>query len=133
MGMFRMPILCFVWQICGHLCNLPAPKQVRRKAADRHNGTKNRVDRVFEAHRQLKQSVREFWNRTRAAKFTRLGTTNSNDSRHTPRRDTSGTVHSRLACFSEAAGRDVLEIGVGMGADHVEWAKHRPRSLAESI
>lgn len=35
-----------------------------------------------------------------------------------------------FARFAEGAGRDVLEIGVGMGADHLEWARARPRSLA---
>jgi ubiquinone/menaquinone biosynthesis C-methylase UbiE len=25
---------------------------------------------------------------------------------------------------------DVLEVGVGMGADHLEWARHMPRSLS---
>lgn len=34
-----------------------------------------------------------------------------------------------FARFHEGAGRDVLEIGVGMGADHLEWAKARPRTL----
>lgn len=34
-----------------------------------------------------------------------------------------------FAKFGEGRGRDVLEIGVGMGADHVEWAKAGPRSL----
>ena len=34
-----------------------------------------------------------------------------------------------FAKFEEGAGRDVLEIGVGMGADHLEWARNRPRSL----
>lgn len=35
-----------------------------------------------------------------------------------------------FARFDEGRGRDVLEIGVGMGADHVEWARRGPRSLA---
>lgn len=35
----------------------------------------------------------------------------------------------RFARFHEGAGKDVLEIGVGMGADHVEWARSGPRSL----
>ena len=35
-----------------------------------------------------------------------------------------------FARFGEGAGCDVLEIGVGMGADHLQWAKARPRSLA---
>jgi len=34
-----------------------------------------------------------------------------------------------FADFPSGAGRDVLEIGVGMGADHAEWAKAGPRSL----
>ncbi|HEX8199278.1 MAG TPA: class I SAM-dependent methyltransferase, partial [Isosphaeraceae bacterium] len=35
-----------------------------------------------------------------------------------------------FADFPSGAGRDVLEIGVGMGADHLEWARARPRSLS---
>ena len=35
-----------------------------------------------------------------------------------------------FARFADGTGRDVLEIGVGMGADHLEWAKASPRSLA---
>lgn len=34
-----------------------------------------------------------------------------------------------FARFDEGRGRDVLEIGVGMGADHLEWARAGPRSL----
>lgn len=34
-----------------------------------------------------------------------------------------------FARFEEGSGQDVLEIGVGMGADHVEWAKCGPRRL----
>lgn len=34
-----------------------------------------------------------------------------------------------FARFTEGHGQDVLEIGVGMGADHVEWARSTPRSL----
>ncbi len=34
-----------------------------------------------------------------------------------------------FAAFGTGRGRDVLEIGVGMGADHLEWAKAGPRSL----
>jgi ubiquinone/menaquinone biosynthesis C-methylase UbiE len=35
-----------------------------------------------------------------------------------------------FARFEEGTGKDVLEIGVGMGADHLEWARSLPRSLA---
>ncbi len=34
-----------------------------------------------------------------------------------------------FARFHDGAERDVLEIGVGMGADHLEWAKANPRTL----
>jgi ubiquinone/menaquinone biosynthesis C-methylase UbiE len=37
---------------------------------------------------------------------------------------------SSFARFDEGRGCDVLEIGVGMGADHLEWAKSSPRRLA---
>jgi SAM-dependent methyltransferase len=35
-----------------------------------------------------------------------------------------------FARFGEGAGHDILEIGTGMGADHIQWAKAHPRSLA---
>ena len=34
-----------------------------------------------------------------------------------------------FAGFADGAGRDVLEVGIGMGADHAEWAKHVPSRL----
>jgi ubiquinone/menaquinone biosynthesis C-methylase UbiE len=34
-----------------------------------------------------------------------------------------------FARFEDGRGRDILEIGVGMGADHLEWAKAGPRRL----
>jgi ubiquinone/menaquinone biosynthesis C-methylase UbiE len=34
-----------------------------------------------------------------------------------------------FACFADARDKDVLEIGVGMGVDHLEFAKASPRSL----
>ena len=35
-----------------------------------------------------------------------------------------------FARFGEGSGQDVLEIGVGMGADHLEWARSGPHYLA---
>jgi SAM-dependent methyltransferase len=35
-----------------------------------------------------------------------------------------------FARFGEGFGQDVLEIGVGMGADHLEWARSGPHRLA---
>jgi SAM-dependent methyltransferase len=34
-----------------------------------------------------------------------------------------------FARFEDGRGRDILEVGVGMGADHLEWAKAGPRRL----
>lgn len=34
-----------------------------------------------------------------------------------------------FAKFNEGAGKDVLEVGVGMGADHHEWSKSEPATL----
>lgn len=34
-----------------------------------------------------------------------------------------------FARFADGRDRTVLEIGVGMGADHFEWARHQPRLL----
>lgn len=34
-----------------------------------------------------------------------------------------------LAGFEDASGREVLEIGVGMGADHLRWARSAPARL----
>jgi ubiquinone/menaquinone biosynthesis C-methylase UbiE len=34
-----------------------------------------------------------------------------------------------FARFDEGKGKTVLEIGVGMGADHLQWAQSKPRSL----
>jgi ubiquinone/menaquinone biosynthesis C-methylase UbiE len=35
----------------------------------------------------------------------------------------------KYADFSSAAGKDVLEIGVGLGTDFVNWLRNRPRTL----
>jgi SAM-dependent methyltransferase len=35
-----------------------------------------------------------------------------------------------FARFADGRGCDVLEVGVGMGADHLEWARAQPRTLA---
>lgn len=35
-----------------------------------------------------------------------------------------------FARFEGGRDKDVLEVGVGMGADHLEWARARPRSLS---
>lgn len=36
---------------------------------------------------------------------------------------------AEFAKFQEGKNKDVLEIGTGMGSDHTEWAKSKPKSL----
>lgn len=78
----------------------------------------------------LKQKVREFWNAASCGEVYAAG----DDLR--ARLDEQGRRRYELepyipgmARFVEGTGKDVLEIGVGMGADHLEWAKARPKSL----
>jgi SAM-dependent methyltransferase len=78
-----------------------------------------------------KDSVREFWNERSCGEVYAVGAV--------PREQLENQARARyslepwipsFADYPAAAGKDVLEIGVGMGADHFEWAKAKPRSLA---
>jgi len=78
----------------------------------------------------LKESVREFWNSQSCGEVYASG------SSFKERMDTQAQERYKLepyilgfAQFPSGAGKDVLEIGVGMGADHLEWAKAGPKSL----
>ncbi len=78
----------------------------------------------------LKESVREFWNAKSCGEVYAEGA----DLR--ARLETQAEARYQLeaylkpfANYPSGAGRDVLEIGVGMGADHLEWAKSQPRTL----
>jgi SAM-dependent methyltransferase len=80
---------------------------------------------------QAKQAVRDFWDAQACGEVYAEGT----DLRE--RLEAQASVRYglepfifRFARFAEAAGRSVLEIGVGMGADHLEWARSRPALLA---
>ena len=77
-----------------------------------------------------KLAVQEFWNRQSCGEVYAAG-----DS-PTRRLDAQALARYELepyildfACFADGRGRDVLEIGVGMGADHLQWARSSPRSL----
>jgi ubiquinone/menaquinone biosynthesis C-methylase UbiE len=79
----------------------------------------------------LKQAVGDFWERASCGEVYAEG----EDER--ARFDAQARARYAMepfifpfARFAEAAGKDVLEIGVGMGADHLEWARAAPRSLA---
>jgi SAM-dependent methyltransferase len=78
----------------------------------------------------LKEQVRDFWN------------TESCGERYAISEDVARALAEQsktryelepylplFARFEEGHGRDVLEIGVGMGADHLEWRRHNPRRL----
>lgn len=77
-----------------------------------------------------KSAVQEFWNRQSCGEVYAAG-----DSVRA-QLDAQARVRYELepyifdfARFRDGRDRDVLEIGVGMGADHLEWAKASPRSL----
>jgi ubiquinone/menaquinone biosynthesis C-methylase UbiE len=78
-----------------------------------------------------KQQVRDFWDQASCGEVYAKGASVQE------RLDAQAHMRYRLepyiapfARFDEGAGRDVLEVGVGMGADHLEWAKSRPARLA---
>jgi ubiquinone/menaquinone biosynthesis C-methylase UbiE len=79
---------------------------------------------------EAKLAVQEFWNRQSCGEVYAIG--------NTPTEQLEAQARARyelepyifdFARFDEGRGLDVLEIGVGMGSDHLEWAKHSPRSL----
>lgn len=77
-----------------------------------------------------KEAVRDFWNQAAAGEFWATGETPAERFRA----ETSWRYHFEpyirpFADFASARGRDVLEIGVGMGSDHQQWAEAKPRSL----
>ncbi len=79
----------------------------------------------------LKDAVRDFWNESACGEVYAGGeglqVRLENQAR--ARYELEPEIR-RFADYPAGAGKDVLEIGVGMGADHLEWAKVHPRSLA---
>ncbi len=78
----------------------------------------------------LKTAVHDFWNAASCGEIYATGP----DFRH--QLESQAAERYRLepylrpfAQFETAPGKDVLEIGVGMGADHLEWARNNPKSL----
>lgn len=78
-----------------------------------------------------KQRVHDFWNAQSCGEVYAVGQT-LRDQYEAQRaaRYALEPYLPQFARFHEGAGRDVLEIGVGMGADHLEWARSGPRSLS---
>jgi ubiquinone/menaquinone biosynthesis C-methylase UbiE len=78
----------------------------------------------------LKESVREFWNAKSCGEVYAEGESPAARlEKQALERYTLEPWIFGFAAFGDGRGRDVLEIGVGMGADHLEWAKSGPRSL----
>jgi ubiquinone/menaquinone biosynthesis C-methylase UbiE len=79
---------------------------------------------------QDKLAVQEFWNRQSCGEVYATGDslTAQHDAQARARYELEPYIFE-FARFEDGRGKDVLEIGVGMGADHLEWAKSSPRSL----
>ncbi|MFZ0301087.1 MAG: class I SAM-dependent methyltransferase [Terracidiphilus sp.] len=77
-----------------------------------------------------KQAVKDFWNRASCGEVYAGGDTMRNrlDAQAEERRRLEPYI-AEFARYSSAKGKRVLEIGVGMGADHLEFAKAQPASL----
>lgn len=78
----------------------------------------------------LKREVAGFWDRASCGEVYATGASERDryEAQSRSRYELEPYIRE-FARFEEAAGRDALEIGVGMGSDHVELAKARPRSL----
>jgi ubiquinone/menaquinone biosynthesis C-methylase UbiE len=80
---------------------------------------------------EQKAEVRGFWDAASCGEIYAEGLSDEQQfRRHAEARYRLEPYIRSFAQFPEGAGRDVLEIGVGMGADHLEWARSGPRRLA---
>jgi ubiquinone/menaquinone biosynthesis C-methylase UbiE len=78
----------------------------------------------------LKSEVREFWDAGSCGEVYAVGVSDLDYYKeHSKVRYDLEPYIRDFAKFHEGSGKDVLEIGVGMGADHHEWAKSMPSSL----
>jgi ubiquinone/menaquinone biosynthesis C-methylase UbiE len=78
-----------------------------------------------------KQAEREFWQAESCGEdYAEGNTLEAQFAAHARARDELEPYIREFAKFADGRARDVLEVGVGMGAEHVEWAKAGPHSLA---
>jgi SAM-dependent methyltransferase len=78
-----------------------------------------------------KAEVRRFWDAESCGEvYAEGGTAEERLRKHAEARYHLEPYIRDFARFGEGSGQDVLEIGVGMGADHLEWARSGPRRLA---
>jgi ubiquinone/menaquinone biosynthesis C-methylase UbiE len=78
----------------------------------------------------LKEQVRDFWDAQSCGEVYASGDSEQQyyESQSKLRFELEPYI-LEFARFSEGVGKDLLEIGVGMGADHVQWARSGPRKL----
>lgn len=77
-----------------------------------------------------KQAVHDFWNAASCGEVYATGReAKERFENHRAARYRLEPYIADFAGFADGRGKEVLEIGVGMGADHVEWAKAVPRCL----
>lgn len=78
----------------------------------------------------LKAKVKDFWNEKSCGEVYAYGVSEQDyyESHRKARYDLEPYIFD-FAKFHEGRHKDILEIGVGMGADHIEWAKSNPHSL----
>lgn len=80
---------------------------------------------------ELKEEIRKFWHAASCGEIYANGADVAERLRNQAEtRYRLEPYISDFARFAEGAGKAVLEVGVGMGADHLEWAKSRPGRLA---
>jgi ubiquinone/menaquinone biosynthesis C-methylase UbiE len=78
----------------------------------------------------LKERVRDFWDAESCGEsYAQVGD-HLNLAEQERQRYALEPYIMSFARFPDGAGRDVLEVGVGMGADHLLWARSKPRQLA---
>ncbi len=78
----------------------------------------------------LKDEIKGFWNEKSCGEIYAEGQSEKEyyESESKSRYELEPYIHD-FAKFHEGKDKDVLEIGVGMGTDHSEWAKSNPASL----
>src|ERR1700733_2831261 len=77
-----------------------------------------------------KRNMSEFWqSRPCGEIYASGGSRREQLEEHSRRRYMLEPYILTFARFEEGTGNDVLEIGTGMGTDHLEWARHNPRRL----
>lgn len=85
---------------------------------------------ILSKNKELKNDVKAFWNEAPCGKVYARGSSQELEyEAHSIARYELEPYIKDFGEFSLGPGKDVLEIGVGLGCDHLEWAKSEPKSL----